>query len=164
MVTGASSGSFWHLNFSGRRAEGVSYLGNRPEVGRLPGDETLNTIIANLEALKRDYPLELEGIEPNEGLYVARQVWSWLRQRRKGAITSRELRERFRRLGWADVGRLARVPLQREPRAAARAALRAHLNRDNVIRSERFQPAPGVADIAEFARWLEAEERRGSLT
>ena len=161
VVTGTSSGSFWHLTFTGRLDEGVRYLGNEVD-GPLPGDLTLNTMLANLGALKRDYPDQLEGVEPNRPLYVARQVWSWVRAWRAGAIGGRELRGRLRGLSRRDLGSLARAPFQPEVRAVARTALRAHLRGETMLRSEHFLPVPepAVEDISDFARWLEENQGR----
>jgi hypothetical protein len=158
LVTGASSGSFWHLTFTGRLDEGVRYLGNEEATGPLPGDHTLNTMLANLEALKRDYPDLLGGVEPNRTLYVVRQIWSWIRGWRGGTIGGRELARRLRSLSGGDIGRLALAPFQSETRQVARASLRARRRGETMIQTESFRPAPGVGGISEFAQWLGANE------
>src|SRR5579859_4398381 len=110
MVIGLSPKSFGHFAYGGDQASGMTYLGSTSNFEkRLEGSELLNSMHAWLSLLLDSYPDQLRGVEIDRSAYVRRQVAFSLLQVRQGAISSRDLLARGRRLDGRDWLRLLGV-------------------------------------------------------
>ncbi len=142
---------------AGIRAQGMSYLGISTDFeGQLPGNEMVNGTYLSLRELERDYGPELDGIRISRGDYVSHQVYNWFMRWRLGWLSGREFRRMLRLLGPRDwAGMTAALARRLSPRLVRD---RLRVNRERP--AEEFMPgmqrAPGIDDIAGFARWLEA--------
>jgi glycosyltransferase involved in cell wall biosynthesis len=160
VVVGVSSKSFGRHFHSGRAAAGLDYLGVDTRFpDRLPGNEVLNAICAWLFELKCDYPEELRGADIRRPDYVLRQIFAWYRQRKSGAISTREALARVSRLRASEWLGLVRTPFNSANWTEARRVLRRDRGEESHPLLRQLTPLAGIADIAEFATWLEARER-----
>ncbi len=160
VVVGVSPKSFGNTIHSAiDQAAGKRYLGiNTDFPGQLPGSEIVNGTYRCLLALKADYRDELAGIEIDRPEYVMQQAYAWFVQARLGSLKPREVGKRLRRLRAGDWPPLARMLAAR----AHPAKLRARLALDRSDPAPQLwpgmRPLPEVADITQFAHWI--DERR----
>ena len=155
VVLGAGPGSFWTRHFRTGRDGSDRYLGVAGMEGELPGDNSLNCVMATLDNLKADFPAELRGVEPNRRLYVGRQVWLWLRQAISRQLGPRELLARLRLLRARDWPGLLTILFTRE---GAKSLLNALSRRRLSVALDRagFIPLPGARSLTDFASRLAA--------
>lgn len=158
VVVGVSPKSFGRtVNSATDQARGLAYLGiENGFPGQLPGSEIVNGTYKTLLALKRDYGAELSGTEIDRGEYVTQQVYSWYLQWRLGSLAARELALRVRLLGRRDWALLARMLAARVRPAALRRRLAIDRSDPAPQLWPGMRPLPEVADISEFATWIQA--------
>lgn len=158
IIIGVSEKSFGHYFLSADDAGGLEYLGVRGERrGELPGSEVLNTQVAWLGELRDDFT-ELAGVDVDRGAYVLRQIWTWARQRRRGAIGTGVLLRRLRRLGARDAAVAVRTLASEDVLGAARSALGrewAGSDRAAPLDATLRTVPPDVRRIDEFSAWLQ---------
>jgi hypothetical protein len=128
---------------------------DRPDYAWLEGNPLLNATVDWLLRVKQDFPRELTGVELNRRLYVARQVWAWVREWKAGDLAVGELWRRFRALSRRDLKALVAAAVRRSTWSAGRASARAHLRGESMI-DGRYQRLTGIRDAGEFARWAQA--------
>jgi glycosyltransferase involved in cell wall biosynthesis len=162
VVVGVSPKSFGHYAFSGQHTAGLDYLGIAPEFpGLLPGSSILNGTHVWLNRLRANFPNELVGIDVDRAGYVRRQVHHWLLERRFASLRTGDLLQRLGLLSWKDWLGLVSVIFDRE------SWRQLYSRRSQILGSKRtawhaMRALEGVADIAEFGRWIEANPQRSS--
>lgn len=96
LVVGVSPKSFGHFVYGNKQEEGKKYLGiNSNFKGQLPGADLNNCMHIWLSLLKANYPEKLRKIRISRSEYVRHQVYSWFMQCGSGALSWRNLAERF---------------------------------------------------------------------
>ncbi|MDA0171518.1 glycosyltransferase [Solirubrobacter taibaiensis] len=158
VIVGVSPKSFGRTLHGGGqdgalRESGMNYLGITTQFdGWLPGNEMLNGTWITLEALLRDFPAELRGVEISRDHYVAHQVFSWYQRWRLGWMSRSELVGLLRGLparDWLALGKglRSRLDLQLVRR-------RLRVNRDEPAREfmPGMRPLPDVDDISGLAK------------
>jgi glycosyltransferase involved in cell wall biosynthesis len=157
LLIGVSPKSFGHYFLNDQDEAGLRYLGlDTTFSGRLPGNQILNAQCDWLAETKNDFAADLADTDIDRGVYVARQVRHWLRQYRRRAIPARVFLERIRMLSARDA--LATIRAHADPKGV-RAVMRAAtgLRKTRTVYLDRdLVPLPGVADISQFAAWLDA--------
>jgi glycosyltransferase involved in cell wall biosynthesis len=155
VVVGMSPKSFGHASLSAADTEVASnYLGIDPRFeGMLPGSVIFNAHWEVLLALKQDFPA-LSDVELDRCAYVLFQAYIWYHQRRRGALSSRELVDRLRLLDAGDWLGLPRVVLKKFELAKVRRALDVRSDSADGTLGPRLVPVQDVSNIVEFASWL----------
>jgi len=155
VVVGVSPKSFAHYAYSHLAASGLSYLGIEADFpGRLPGNEMLNGMHVWLELLLTRYPDLLAGVHIDRAAYVRRQVYAWIMQRRARAISWSEFVANLRQLSFSDWADLPATILDDEFWRRVLHILRSIGKSQAEAVWRGLVPLEGVADIAQFARWL----------
>ena len=157
VVVGVSPKSFGRTLHGREQGAGLEYLGISTDFpGQLPGNEVTNGTYRTLQELERDFADELRGVRIDRDEYVMSQVYSWYVHRRLGALTTREVTARLRLLSARDVVGLARMSASRLRPAKLKRAL--GIDRDEPVADlwPGMTPLPEVADIVQFARWIDA--------
>ncbi|MDO9271439.1 MAG: glycosyltransferase [Rugosibacter sp.] len=158
VVVGVSPKSFGHYFYSQNAEAGLAYLGISTHFpGALPGSELLNGMCAWLLDLKAHYPMQLKGIEINRGSYVRRQVYSWLLQRRYKGIDTMALVTRFTKLSAGDWASLLMTIADGESWQRLGRSLRFYRRSQAETLWHGLIPLQGVANIREFAEWLQQQ-------
>ncbi len=159
VVVGVSPKSFGRHFHSGRPDTGLEYLGVEtlfPD--RLPGNEVLNAICVWLIELKRHYPAELRDVELSRSDYVLRQLFAWYRQRKSGALPTRDALARVARIPARDWAGLIRTPFNSANWAEARRVLHRDRGEASHPLLRNLTPLPGVPDIDAFGKWVAARD------
>lgn len=160
VIVGISPKSFGHYVYSGKQAGGLGYLGIDPSFpGELPGSALLNGTHVWLDKLRERFPAELAGVEVDRAGYVQRQLFSWLAEKRYGALSWAGLARRFRFLRPSDYLGLALgvVSLENWRRVLP---MFSRAKSGASVQVKRLRPLDGCTDIAGFARWI---AKRGSV-
>ena len=158
VIVGVSPKSFGHYFYSQTAGAGLTYLGISTHFpGALPGSELLNGMCAWLLDLKARYPVELEGIEIDQRGYVRRQVYSWLLQIRYGGIDKKELASRFASLSIGNWARLLATAFDGESWRRLGRLLQFRRKSQAETLWQGLVPLPGIANIREFAEWLQRQ-------
>lgn len=158
VVVGVSPKSFGHYFYSQDAEAGLAYLGISTHFpGALPGSELLNGMCSWLPDLKARYPEELEGIEIDQRGYVRRQVYSWLLQRRYGGISTGELASRFASLSIGNWAHLLATAFDGESWRRLGRLLRLRRESQAETLWHGLMPLPEIANIREFAEWLQRQ-------
>jgi glycosyltransferase involved in cell wall biosynthesis len=160
VVVGTSPKSFGHASLSSEDNDvGSNYLGIDPRFdGMLPGSVFFNAMWESLVVLKRDFPAELAGVEPDRCAYVLFQAYIWYHQRRRGSLSSGELVDRLRLLDLGDWLGLPRVILRKLDLSKLRRQLSVQSDSADATLGPELLPAPGTSNIVEFADWIRAVE------
>lgn len=163
IVVGVSSKSFGQYFFRAQDGAGLRYLGVDGRFdGSLPGNEVLNTQVAWLEEMRRDFP-ELAGVRLDRGAYVLRQVWTWVRAVHSGLLAPRELGRQLALLRPRDVRAAAATLAGRDTLRDARdavASTRRGGGRASRLRDD-LHALPDIQDIVTFASWLDTRGSAG---
>jgi len=158
LVVGLSPKSFGHFVYNGRPEDGLRYLGSDSSFpGKLPGNELLNAMTVWLRLLLFEYPELLRDVSIGRADYVRRQVYAWYLEARLGFIKRTDMLARLKLLGAGDwFGLLSTVA----DRHSWSRAVRLHRHRRDRIqmRWSGLRPLYGVNGMADFARWVTAEE------
>ena len=153
LVIGVSPKSFGHFIYSGQSDAGLAYLGvNATFPGRLPGNELLNGMHRWLTMAFLEYKEHLPEIEVSRRDYVARQIWAWYSEYRRGIVGGQELAKRLRLLGPRDYLGLTRLAFDRDFLNQAWRRLRKRRRTDLIWPGLR--PLPGVETIAAFQDFI----------
>jgi len=156
VVVGVSPKSFGHYFYSQKAGAGLAYLGISTHFpGALPGSELLNGMCVWLLALKTRYPEKLKGIEMDQRGYVRRQVYSWLLQRRYGAISTGKLASLFANLSLGNWARLLATAFDGESWRRLGCLLPFRRKSQAETLWHGLRPLPDIANIREFAKWLQ---------
>jgi len=161
VVVGVSAKSFGHYFYSHKADAGLAYLGISTHFpGALPGSALLNGMGAWLHDLKKTYPVELKGVTMDWHGYVRRQVYAWLMQHRHGGITTRELLQRFAALSLRQWVGLLVTAFDAESWKRLIRMLR--IGNKSQVESQwhALKPLSDVANIREFAHWLERSSKQ----
>lgn len=162
VVVGVSPKSFGHYFYSQNAEAGLSYLGISTHFpGALPGSELLNGMCVWLLDLKAHYAKQLQGIEIARGSYVRRQVYAWLLQHHYKGIDLKTLVFRFTRLSLGDWARLLMTIADRESWQRLWRVLRFRRKSQAETLWHGLIPLQGVANIREFAEWLQQQPVNG---
>jgi glycosyltransferase involved in cell wall biosynthesis len=157
LIVGVSPKSFGHFVYTDQQDEGLAYLGIESDFeGRLPGNELLNATSVWLAQLKRDYPLELEGIEISRADYVLRQLNAWVRQTRYGQLDALGLLRRLRLLDARDLAALVSASVQPRNLALALDVLSRRASSQQRLWRHPLERLSGIQTIREFAELISA--------
>lgn len=155
VIVGVSPKSFGHYVYSNREAHGLSYLGIEAEFPRrLAGNELLNGMHVWLELLRTRYSDLLPGVRVDRAGYVRRQVYAWIMQRRARAISWSGFAANLRQLTLYDWVGLSASIFDDETWRRLLHLLRSIGKSQAETVWRGLVPLEGVADIAQFAKWL----------
>ena len=156
LVVGVSPKSFGHHVYSEHQAEGLQYLGiDTSFPGRLPGNELLNGMYLWLQLVQRTFSEHLRGVEISWGDYVARQMYTWMRQTQAGHLKPAQLLRRLRCLGSRDWLALSRVLVDWENAQRLGSAMREKTRSGRIWHGLR--PLPAVRDIDSFVTSIDQD-------
>ncbi len=156
VVVGVTPKSFGHYHYSQEGKAGLSYLGvntNFPDA--LPGSELINGMCVWLMHLKTNYVDKLEGIEIDRPSYVRRQVYSWMRDLRYGAIGIPILLNRLSMMRLDDWRSCMTAVCDFENWQRFIQLLGSFWNNKASSLWRGLEPLDGIDTIHEFSQWLQ---------
>lgn len=154
VVLGVSPKSFGHYVYSGKQSSGLAYLGIDPRFpGQLPGNPLINGMHMWLDRLLQNFTTELQGVRIDRRGYVRRQIYSWLLQRRFGALTWSEFASHLQKLSATDWIGLVLTLFDLESWRRSTGILSRNLGRVEA-QLKRYRPLTGITTITEFAEWV----------